>query len=247
LGNVYGEAYSLWALATVARLTGATATAATQYKESRTLFREIGDRQGEAYALHGLAKIAQQSGKDIEALGLFRELLVLRQSLGERNWLVESFEGIGAVMISRGHVERGVRLFAAAVALRGRLAPASTLAERQEQQQALALARRTLTISAFAEAWAAGHALSPDLAATEALALTEESTVMARPASPFNLTRREQEVLTLLCQNLTDAEIAERLFLSPRTASNHVANVLGKLGVGNRREAAAFAMRHGLV
>jgi DNA-binding NarL/FixJ family response regulator len=61
------------------------------------------------------------------------------------------------------------------------------------------------------------------------------------------LTFREQEVLALLCQRLTDPEIAERLFISPKTAGHHVSNILGKLGASNRREAAAIAARHALV
>jgi DNA-binding CsgD family transcriptional regulator len=61
------------------------------------------------------------------------------------------------------------------------------------------------------------------------------------------LTRREREILALLCQRLTDPEIAAQLFLSPRTVSKHVGNILGKLGVGSRREAAAVAARQQLV
>ena len=61
------------------------------------------------------------------------------------------------------------------------------------------------------------------------------------------LTFREQEILALLCQHLTDPEIAARLFLSRRTVNHHVANVIGKLGVRNRREAVALAARQGLV
>ena len=66
--------------------------------------------------------------------------------------------------------------------------------------------------------------------------------------SGVDLTGREQEVLTLLCQRFrTDAEIADQLFISPYTVGKHVSNLLGKLGVANRRQAAAFAARQDLV
>ena len=63
---------------------------------------------------------------------------------------------------------------------------------------------------------------------------------------PNGLTRREGDVLRLLARQHTDKEIAEILFISRHTASTHVKHVLAKLGVVSRREAAAYAVHHGL-
>jgi DNA-binding NarL/FixJ family response regulator len=57
-------------------------------------------------------------------------------------------------------------------------------------------------------------------------------------ANPANLTPRQAEVLALLAEGLTNAQLAERLFVSPRTAEHHVEAILTKLGVSSRREAA---------
>jgi DNA-binding CsgD family transcriptional regulator/tetratricopeptide (TPR) repeat protein len=57
------------------------------------------------------------------------------------------------------------------------------------------------------------------------------------------LSRREREVLALLGEGLTNAEIAARLYISTKTAGNHVSNVLSKLNLRSRTEAAAYAVR----
>jgi DNA-binding CsgD family transcriptional regulator len=64
---------------------------------------------------------------------------------------------------------------------------------------------------------------------------------------PSGLTQREVEVLRLIARRQTDKEIAEALFLGPRTVQSHVAHILNKLDVANRREAAAQAESLGLV
>lgn len=69
----------------------------------------------------------------------------------------------------------------------------------------------------------------------------------AEVPGPDVLTPREREVVALLAEGLTNAQIADRLYISPRTAAVHVSNVLSKLGMGSRAEVAAWAVREGVV
>ncbi|MHC3475150.1 helix-turn-helix transcriptional regulator [Streptomyces sp. 7R007] len=66
------------------------------------------------------------------------------------------------------------------------------------------------------------------------------------PEESLGLTSRERDVLRLVSAGRTNRQIAEALFISPKTASVHVSNILGKLGVSGRGEAAAMAHRLGL-
>lgn len=68
-----------------------------------------------------------------------------------------------------------------------------------------------------------------------------------RPATrdnPFGLTARQMDVLSLLAEGLTNAQISERLYLSPKTVDHHVSAVLTKLEVHSREAAAAVAQFH---
>jgi DNA-binding NarL/FixJ family response regulator len=64
--------------------------------------------------------------------------------------------------------------------------------------------------------------------------------------SPAGLTQRELEVLALVADGLRNGEIAERLFLSPKTVDHHVSAILRKLSVRTRAEASSEAVRLGL-
>lgn len=89
---------------------------------------------------------------------------------------------------------------------------------------------------------ASGHAVfGPTLAARMLGLFAPVAT--ADPTRPA-LSGREHEVLELIAEGLTNAEIADRLFISPVTARNHVSNILTKLQVTNRTQAAQHVRRH---
>ena len=67
------------------------------------------------------------------------------------------------------------------------------------------------------------------------------------PRRPAGLSEREAEVLTLIAQGCSNAEVAERLFISRRTAEHHAQHIYAKIGVSTRAAAALFAVQHGLV
>ncbi|WP_461038152.1 helix-turn-helix transcriptional regulator [Streptomyces mayteni] len=108
-----------------------------------------------------------------------------------------------------------------------------------------------------AELLAEAHAEAERLGAAPLLAEAERLAQRGRlPLSPdedacrpdsFGLTRRELDVLALVAAGRTNRQIAEELFISPKTASVHVSNILAKLEVSGRGQAAALAHRLGLV
>ncbi len=77
--------------------------------------------------------------------------------------------------------------------------------------------------------------------------LTDPSPTAARASSTPPLTAREQDVLRLLALGRSNRQIGEELFISGKTASVHVSNILAKLGAASRGEAVAVAYREGLI
>lgn len=96
----------------------------------------------------------------------------------------------------------------------------------------------------LADAIRAAHRGRPTLAPEATQALIRAAT--GPPPPGHDLTPREREVLALMIEGLSNAEIAERLIIGESTAKSHVSSIIAKLGVSGRTEAVALALRHHL-
>jgi DNA-binding NarL/FixJ family response regulator len=99
--------------------------------------------------------------------------------------------------------------------------------------------------SALREVLAGRRYLSAPLSEWAISVLTSKGSDVADPLA--NLTHREREVLHMAAEGMTTTEIAEKLFISPRTCETHRANLMGKLGLETQTDLVRFAIRKGLV
>ena len=204
---------------------------------------------GIAQALGTAAAAACESGDQALAARLYDETLGLWLDGNDGRGIAGTIAGIAGVARARGQLERSARLLGAARAL-GDALGVRYLAHHLYAERVLAATRARLDEPTFAVAWAAGQALTLDEAvaeAREALAVSAGDGLVAASAPTEGLTPRELDVLRLLVEGCPDREIAETLYISPRTVQTHIARIFTKFGVDTRVEVAAAAVRRGLV
>lgn len=217
----------------------------TLFQDAMDRFRRSGYAWGVSAAFHQLGEVAALQGNIQAAAAAYATSL---GGTGSQENLVGQLVAVGRLAAVNGHAELAVRLLGAAEAVAETIGYVRRQPEQDRLERDAAYARDALGGTTFATAWKVGRALPPDRAVAEALAvLTALGAPVAPGATPpartplSPLTPREREVLDLMCAHLQDREIADRLFLSPRTVESHVSRILDKLGVSRRREAIAIA------
>ncbi len=276
-GDTGAVAYALLNLADLYQIKGNLASARAHLDQSHALFATVGDKLGLGYTNHLEGSISLDADNPARAARAFAEALQLRRELSDSRGITESIEGLAevAATIAKSDPDiarSGASLLGASATLRSTIGAIPEPFHQDRLDRANALLAEHLGADAKAAA-ASGMRLSRSEAIATALDLATQierwaaensaasaaaSSAAAVPAGqparraagqslPNGLSAREVDVLRLVATGMTNAEVADQLFLSPRTIHAHLHRIFGKIGVSSRAAATRFAMEHGLV
>jgi DNA-binding CsgD family transcriptional regulator len=201
-----------------------------------------------------LAKVEAQQGDHVSARALYEQSVVLAREMNNKLNIVDCLEGLAGVVAAQGELTWGARIWGAAEALRDAMGTPIPPIYRIEYERPVTAVRTQLGEKVFAEAWAEGRAMTPEQVLAVQIPGTKPISegpstppTKSTPTYPAGLTSREVEVLRLVAQGLTDAQVAEQLVISPRTVNTHLTSIYNKLGVNSRASAARFAVEQHLI
>jgi ATP/maltotriose-dependent transcriptional regulator MalT len=250
VGTPTNQGMALTVLAGIAYGRGDMETYAGVTDEALTLFRRSGHASGTALSLVLRARLASDRGDDHGAFLDYQEGLRLWPGVGHRWAILQALAGLAEIAVMHHQPEVAATLVGAVDArladVLAPISPSTSPADRANCQRAITVGTAILGEARFAALRAAGRELP--LPEAVAVALAVKVTPSIAPTIPAGaragLTPRELDVLRLLATGNSDREIAGTLFISLRTVNTHVANILGKLGVSKRRDAANWAREH---
>jgi DNA-binding CsgD family transcriptional regulator/tetratricopeptide (TPR) repeat protein len=242
----FGVAVATRLLGSVAVLQGNYERATDYYRQARDLFAALGHRSFVAGTLNAMGQVAFFQGDKPRALTLMKQGLSIHHELARLPGIIHDLVGLAGCAVEQKQLPSAVRLLAAVSALIKSADVKLNAVERKIYDHALGDVRTRLDACSFVKCWEEGGQWTLEQAIAAAQRVTaNESSPASEPASlpawPADLTTREVDVLRLLAQGLTDAQIAETLVISPRTVNGHLRSIYSKLDVTNRTAAARYA------
>jgi non-specific serine/threonine protein kinase len=205
--------------------------------------RDAGDLVNQPFLLYRMVLLDLRAGRAGDAAAHLREAIRLDLRTGAMSW--DSLDVCGHLCAATGRPAEAVTAWAASTALIPRDWP--VVARRREEP--LRAARQALGPARARAAEQRGTAMSLATAAEYALLLTEDPGPRQTPdaAGLGRLSARERELVTLVAQGATNAQIADRLFISVRTVSSHLDRIRDKTGARRRADLTRLALSAGLV
>jgi len=170
---------------------------------------------------------------------------------GDRANAAYCLEGIADLISTEDQGERKTRLYGTSEAILETVgAPLYVqMHDRELYARTLEELRSRLGEEAFETTWSEGRTMTTKQAIDHAM--EHQAPSQEPPPSPEDypagLSAREVEVLRLVAQGMTNAQIARELYISPRTVNAHMGSIYHKIGSSTRAEAARFASEHGLL
>jgi ATP/maltotriose-dependent transcriptional regulator MalT len=241
VGSKTGLAFVLGNLGELARHGGDYPRAVALLEQSLALQREAGSKEGVAAALFFFGHVAYDQGDYLTARANYHESMQIQHSIGNKLSVVTLIEAFAKLAFAEQHALGAVALLGAASALRQSIGAPLSPREHAWHQQFSVTLRQAFDAATFDAIWQHGQRLSLEEAIALGLApeqarqgelqhtVRPEPTPATKPRDLMGLTAREVDVLRLVAQGMTDAEVSEKLVISPRTVNGHLSSIYSKL------------------
>jgi DNA-binding CsgD family transcriptional regulator len=244
---------ALYQRAETARRQGDHRLAELLLEEALTVAQGLGEHW-RRLTVASLSRVLLDRGEHERVAAVCREQLSASAGGPDERGTLHLLEALAAAASAQGQAVRAARLFGVAEAAHERFGVSLSFFTRDDHDRAVARARSLLGDAGFEAAWGEGRSMSVQDAIACALGQSEpprpRSTARTE-ASPRQtwapLTGRESEVAKLVAQGLTNAQIAQGLVITEKTAAHHVQNILDKLDFRSRTQIAGWAVDRGLI
>jgi non-specific serine/threonine protein kinase len=200
----------------------------------------LGELWVRGFALNYLGQATWLRGDRPRGEALARKAATCKYALDDRNGLAIVLETLASMAAELGQHQRGAHLLGAAERVRHETSQTLIELFRTQHEKSQSIAVQGLGLKSFEAAFARGRAMTISEAVTFAVEDRQlpkpepEPEPVAGTGPHTGLTRRELEIARLVADDLTNKQIAARLFLSQRTVDTHVTNILNKLGLSSR-------------